>query len=280
MKAQVDHSLACRQLFGIVGDTKSNVVNRPRAAFADGLVAGFANINRMADLGPRRVANSPILAGMFVEPEHLQHLCGRRSARDPQRHRVRAAYCMVRRNRSIPPGNAPGIWNSHKLHGKPVRVFECQHRFVKASFAFERNIKADQSVRPEVERGRRHGQGDRRRLSAPTPALAGTFVREKRQQRSRSADLIAVVKVVSLWVVEIDGLLDGAHAEQSRPEVDVTLRIAGDGGDVMDSGGNWHGHGMSDRPSHTSNLATSADADSLTDRPQRSRKGTTFRSAA
>ena len=45
--------------------------------------------------------------------------------------------------------------------------------------------------------------------------------------------LIAVVEVVRGGVIEVHGQLDQAKPERTRIEVEVTLRIAGDRGDVM-----------------------------------------------
>ena len=58
---------------------------------------------------------------------------------------------------------------------------------------------------------------------------------EKRQDCPRSAVAITIVKMVSARIVEVDRALDQPQPEQVGVEVQVTLRIAGDGGDVMES---------------------------------------------
>src|SRR5690349_6697248 len=44
-------------------------------------------------------------------------------------------------------------------------------------------------------------------------------------------DLVTVIEVVCLRIVEVDGALHEAEAEYPGVEVDVSLRIAGDGSD-------------------------------------------------
>ena len=55
--------------------------------------------------------------------------------------------------------------------------------------------------------------------------------------RARLAGLVAVVEVVGLGIVEVDGLLDQPETQSAGVEVHITLRLARDGGYVVDSGG-------------------------------------------
>src|SRR5437762_13504323 len=56
------------------------------------------------------------------------------------------------------------------------------------------------------------------------------------QNCSRRAAGIAKVEMISARVIEIDRALDQTQPKQSDVEIQVPLRVAGDGGDVMKSG--------------------------------------------
>jgi hypothetical protein len=49
--------------------------------------------------------------------------------------------------------------------------------------------------------------------------------------------LIAEVKVIGRGVVEVDRSLDEPQAKDSGVEVEIALRVAGDTGDMMNTGG-------------------------------------------
>ena len=70
---------------------------------------------------------------------------------------------------------------------------------------------------------------------APPAGLVPRPVEES-DDASRRARLVPVVEMVGGWIVEIDRLFHQAQAQQSGIEIDVPLRIAGDGGDVVDTG--------------------------------------------
>ena len=57
---------------------------------------------------------------------------------------------------------------------------------------------------------------------------------EEGQDRPGRAALVAEVQVVDVRGVEVDRLLDQAHAEHARVEVHVAGRVGGDAGDVVD----------------------------------------------
>ncbi len=59
----------------------------------------------------------------------------------------------------------------------------------------------------------------------------------------RHASCIAKVKVISARIIEIDRALDQTQSKQSNVEIQIALRIAGDGGNVMKPGDfliHWH----------------------------------------
>jgi hypothetical protein len=57
--------------------------------------------------------------------------------------------------------------------------------------------------------------------------------RKECQDRPRRSARIALVEMVSTGIIEIDRAFDQTQPEQSDIEIEVVLRIAGDGGDVM-----------------------------------------------
>jgi len=59
--------------------------------------------------------------------------------------------------------------------------------------------------------------------------------REEGHDGAGASRIVAVVEVVGSGVVEVDGLLDEAEAEDSGVELDVACGVAGDGGDVVDA---------------------------------------------
>src|SRR3954454_17669817 len=64
-------------------------------------------------------------------------------------------------------------------------------------------------------------------------ALRHATPREEGQKRRRATLLIAVVEVVGVRGVEVDGLLDQSQPEHLGVEVDVALRLGCDRGDMV-----------------------------------------------
>jgi flavin-binding protein dodecin len=62
---------------------------------------------------------------------------------------------------------------------------------------------------------------------------------EEGEDAAWAAGLVAVVEVIGARIVEVDGALDEAQAEHTRVEVEVALRLAGDGGDAMQPVDDW-----------------------------------------
>jgi hypothetical protein len=56
------------------------------------------------------------------------------------------------------------------------------------------------------------------------------------QDRPRRSACIAKVEMISARIVEIDRALDQTQPKQSDVEIHVSLRLTGDGGNVMKSG--------------------------------------------
>src|SRR5262249_37494068 len=98
-----------------------------------------------------------------------------------------------------------------------------------------RNPMADQTLDPEADGGGKHCEGGDRDLAGPLTAAPGAGPGGEGQDGAGSANLIAKVEVVGLGVVEVDGAFDQAETEDAGVEVQVVLRVAGDGGDVVNA---------------------------------------------
>src|SRR5205814_445352 len=61
------------------------------------------------------------------------------------------------------------------------------------------------------------------------------LVGERRPDRAGGAALVAVVEVIDVVVVEVDGLLDETQAERHQTKIQIVLRIVDGGGDVVET---------------------------------------------
>ena len=91
-------------------------------------------------------------------------------------------------------------------------------------------------LRPELKRLlRRHPPAQPVDHSRAGPSARRVGKLEERQDRSRGSPLVAVVQVVDVGRVEVDGLLDQPQPQQTRVEVDVAGRVRRDARDVVDA---------------------------------------------
>jgi hypothetical protein len=65
---------------------------------------------------------------------------------------------------------------------------------------------------------------------------ARTRPREKGENCPWRTDPVTKIKMVTAWVIEIDGPLNQSKAEQFNVEVKIALRITGNRGNVMKTG--------------------------------------------
>src|SRR5262249_52025635 len=125
--------------------------------------------------------------------------------------------------------------DADQLVGDAARVREADALLAEAREDLVLDALLVEAVGPEADRVGRDRQ--HQRLGLVRAALAhpaGLPVRERRQQRARVADLVAVVEVVDRdLAVEEDGLLHALQAEQPDVEVVVLLRSAYAEGQVV-----------------------------------------------
>jgi hypothetical protein len=103
-----------------------------------------------------------------------------------------------------------------------------------------RDAAFDQALRPIAERG---FWNDERRFGRHAVAVAAGRLftpREERQRRTRSADLVPVVKMPAAGVVEVDGLLHHPQAQVAGIEGSVVCGIATNRRNVMDASAGAH----------------------------------------
>ena len=74
-------------------------------------------------------------------------------------------------------------------------------------------------------------------VTSPAPAepRVGVGPGEEGEDGAGRAGVVAEVEVVGAGVVEVDGALDEAEAEAFGVEVEIGLRVGGDGGDVVET---------------------------------------------
>ena len=90
-----------------------------------------------------------------------------------------------------------------------------------------------QSFLPEAERALRYGEHRFRNFTGTATTFAHIGKGEIGHDRAGIADFVAIIEVVDIGSIEVDGLLDPAQTESLRKEAVVFLGIRGHRGNVM-----------------------------------------------
>jgi hypothetical protein len=98
-----------------------------------------------------------------------------------------------------------------------------------------RNALLEQAVRPITDRAFRDAKARLLRLADSKPAGRNTLPREERQNRPGLSDLVAIIEVISTWIVKIDGLFDKSEPEHADIEIEIAAGETGDRGDMVDA---------------------------------------------
>src|SRR5215204_1987977 len=150
---------------------------------------------------------------------------------------VEAPDRVLGRNGAAGPSCAP-VFGSRELYAQAVGVFEGEDSVPEAVARFlEADAVLKEALRPVAQRGSGDGERGHDELASPDTSPRRVRPREEGHDRTRATRAVAVVEMVGLGIVEVDGLLDQAQAKDAGVEVHVTLRLARDGGYVVDSGG-------------------------------------------
>ncbi|MPL88400.1 hypothetical protein SDC9_34420 [bioreactor metagenome] len=94
---------------------------------------------------------------------------------------------------------------------------------------------------PQADAVGGHGERDLARRAMARAARPAILPHEESDERAGRARGIAIEQVQLVRILEAAGALDQPQAEEARVEVDIRLNAAGEGGDVMETGG----HGSS-----------------------------------
>src|SRR6266508_3159564 len=92
---------------------------------------------------------------------------------------------------------------------------------------------AYQPLDPEAEGGREYREGGDGYLPGALSPAPGPGPREEGQDAAGGTGLVAEVEVIGLGGGEVHRTLDQTEPEQASVEIQVTLRVTRDSGDVM-----------------------------------------------
>src|SRR4051812_26088058 len=98
----------------------------------------------------------------------------------------------------------------------------------------DRDAMLFESPRPKLSRARGDGKTcghDLACANAPTPRVGPG---KKSHDRARVPDSVPKVKVIGAGVVEIDRSLHQTQPQDPAVEIEISLRVARDGGDMVD----------------------------------------------
>jgi hypothetical protein len=153
---------------------------------------------------------------------------------------VETPDCALRRHWSFGPWrDVARPRRSHQLQEQPVRVLEREYLLVEPP---GRTIILDavgqQPLDPESQSGWLDSEGDGADLSGSLASRPSARPREKCQERARVPQLVTIVQVIAGRIIEVHRELHQAHPQDTGIEIQVALRVTGNGGDMVD------GHGI------------------------------------
>ena len=128
---------------------------------------------------------------------------------------MEAADRMLGRNVAVAPaGLVLGTGNADQRERHAVRIGEGQHGLAKALLQrLVGDALLDEALGPVAERAWRHAEGGLLGLADAAAAGRHACPGEEGEDGAGAAGLVAVIEVIGAGIVEIDGLLDEAQAE-------------------------------------------------------------------
>src|ERR1017187_6224626 len=155
------------------------------------------------------------------------------------RHAVKPTNTLLDRNGTVGPGLAFRLRHLHRtddFQAHSVRVSKANEAFSEAiNHRLQFHTFFLQPLGPIVDCA--HGnskRGDRDlRWSDSTAIRAGPG--KESHDRSRTPQFVAVVEVIAPGIIKIHRQFHEPQAQHAAIEVDVLLRISGDGGDMMET---------------------------------------------
>ena len=190
----------------------------------------------------KAVAVAAALGGAEIE-DIRQQAAGSLGIVHGQRHALEAADGFVGWNPTAEVGLPEVCIIRYQLQLQAVRVEEDEIVFTQAVRGFVVDgVACFETRHPVVEAPRRHAKAGLGDLSRPALPASDVLPREEGEDGARVALLVSEIEVVSARVVEIHGLFHQAQAQYAGVEVEIALRIARDGCDVVDAvDGVFHG---------------------------------------
>lgn len=212
-----------------VGGAEGHVVEHPRpltAGHEPGRATDVHHIAVRRHADERTVAALLGIAEAVQEARHRLGIVGQdRHPPDPGR---RGRIVKRRLGRHV---------EADQLHDDPVRVAQAQHALAHLlRGAADRHARPHRPRQPFAEAARRDGKGDLGDLPQTHAPCRPVLPHEKRHDRARAAQPVAVEQVKLLGVLVPAGLLDQPQAQKTRIEIHVLLDVAGQSGDVVDAG--------------------------------------------
>ena len=121
------------------------------------------------------------------------------------------------------PGSfALDIGRRHQRQPHAVRIAEGQDRFTEPLLrSLVADTLFDKAVPPVAKRPFRHPKHRFLRFADTEPARSGMLPREEGQDRTGMPRLIAVIQVISAWIVEVDRLLDQTQPKSAGVEFQI-----------------------------------------------------------
>lgn len=167
-----------------------------------------------------------------------QHGFSRGQLLDQEQDVVQAANLLVRWDwAGLPRGEVVRSLICHEDQALPLGVGEREDR---AATALDDVVMLGtgfaEPVRPPLQRVRTgHGQPDRGNRAGAGPVRRHVWPVEEGHLGAGVADVVPVEEVISGDIVLVDRLLDQPHPEHTGVEFDITRRLPGDGGNVVEA---------------------------------------------
>ena len=227
------------ELLLVIAGAPSDVVNGSDGDDALGFLRSAKNIDEGARFaGSGRVTEAVAFLRNELKSESLsQQRGGLLIALFGKRGAVKTVDGVFERNRSGLIGSVgSGVEGRDQLQFHAVEIREGNDLFAES---FERPLEGDamlgETLGPILHGAPRHSERGVSQLSGTVTTLSSARPRKEREDSAGMPDAIAVIQVVSCRIVEVDGEFDEPESDEARIEIDVDLRLAGDGGDVMDA---------------------------------------------
>lgn len=236
--------LAPGELGGVVRGTEGDVMDGAGAGSAKGGKGVDEEVDVVAEGGATGGEAMPVaLFGDLLEAHEIEGGGGGSKAAFEEGDAEEAADGVlggdVREARRV-AGDGGGVTDEFELHA--VRIGEGEEMLGEAGGEMAGDAFTIEALLPEVERVKGNAEGSVGGFAGTGEAGPGVGPREEGEDGAGGAGVVAEVEVIGAGIVEVDGALDEAKAEDLRVEVEVALGVGGNGGDMMEADdGSWHG---------------------------------------